>query len=611
MSLRVWLPLTGHLDNQGLSDYSISMFRGTETYNANGKLGKCFYANGVNTIKILNIIPDFYNYTAYSISAWFYIEARNTSHSGSAIISAGNWNSQVINLAVSDWSSDHYTLLRISGTSWGKTYSYNFNLNTWYHVVVSCDGSKTYAYVNGVLIGDTQPSFLPSSIEGNDIAIGGATYYAGMQFFGRINDVRIYDHCLSQKEIKEISKGLVAHYTLGDSYLEGTTNLCTTPDCLSATCYNGATGKYGYGTNTDIYKTTGIFNGKFCTKVYMGTSGNSARPYPYVSNMFVSNGTNQPKNKTISFDYYGTIGTYINPYKLGNGSATCDWRNNATTTKSGTFTNSGAIPVVPNTWNHISFTLTGTTDANAEWGYIILGDTHTSDTSNYWLFANFQIEAKDHETGYAGVGGTRNESIVYDCSGYNYHGTTGGTLTVDSTTPRYSVSTKFAASSGSFSHPNITLSQFTFSFWAKHTVANRMLMGSNASLTSSNANWYWYGDNSFKYAGGEYYYQHNAGSAESLLGTWIHFVATYDGANITVYRNGVNEGSKAVTGDKTLEYLSIGNGYTSGYWAGGWVSDFRLYSTCLSEEDIRALYNTPVSISNTGAMFTQGEFVER
>jgi hypothetical protein len=57
-----------------------------------GKIGQCFNANGVNTIQINNIIPDFYNYSGYSLCAWFYINAQNTSHSGSAIISAGNWN---------------------------------------------------------------------------------------------------------------------------------------------------------------------------------------------------------------------------------------------------------------------------------------------------------------------------------------------------------------------------------------------------------------------------------------------------------------------------------------------------------------------------------------
>ena len=60
MSLRVWLPLNGTLDNQGLDDYNIEMVRGSEIYDSMGKIGKCFYSNGVNTIKIKNIITDFY-----------------------------------------------------------------------------------------------------------------------------------------------------------------------------------------------------------------------------------------------------------------------------------------------------------------------------------------------------------------------------------------------------------------------------------------------------------------------------------------------------------------------------------------------------------------------
>jgi hypothetical protein len=31
---------------------------------------------------------------------------------------------------------------------------------------------------------------------------------------GGMNDIRIYDECLSQKQVKEIAKGLCAHYKL-------------------------------------------------------------------------------------------------------------------------------------------------------------------------------------------------------------------------------------------------------------------------------------------------------------------------------------------------------------------------------------------------------------
>ena len=139
MSLKVWLPLNGSLENKGCKDYSLTMHRGNLVYHNDGKIGKCFYANGINTLQIQNIIPDFYNINGYSLCVWFYIESNNTSHSGSAIISAGDWNHEVLNLALSDWSTDHYTRLRISGTSWSRTYTYNFVKNKWYHVVVCSD----------------------------------------------------------------------------------------------------------------------------------------------------------------------------------------------------------------------------------------------------------------------------------------------------------------------------------------------------------------------------------------------------------------------------------------------------------------------------------------
>lgn len=607
MSLQVWLPLTSDLHNQGLSDYSISMFRGTETYNANGKLGKCFYANGVNTIKILNIIPDFYNYTAYSISAWFYIEARNTSHSGSAIISAGNWNSQVINLAVSDWSSDHYTLLRISGTSWGKTYSYNFNLNTWYHVVVSCDGSKTYAYVNGVLIGDTQPSFLPSSIEGNDIAIGGATYYSGMQFFGRINDVRIYNHCLSQKEIKEISKGLVAHYTLGDSYLEGTTNLCNT---LSNSCYNGATKKYGYGTTTDIYKDSGTFQGRNCVKIRMGTAGLSAYPYVFFDSIHPA----QNAYKTLSFWYYPTIQTSIVFYTY-NGNATATY-----TVNGGAVTSGSTIPVILNKWNYITLTLLGTSDKTSGWGYMRIGTaSHTSTTTDYWLISNIQVEEKDHATGYTDT--TRNETTVYDSSGYNYHMTAYSSPTISTNTIRNAVSTHFTNGQYLMAQYNSTsylpTDAITVNLWMYCTTwGNPISCTEGGGFNFENSN----GLRFQLYVNNVGYKPADSGVAiNSLLNTWHMLTGTFDKTSVKIYIDGELKATTE-TGSTTNGIKYVANRLVIAAEAQtttpasstfvGEISDVRIYATPLSEEDIKALYNTPVSISNTGAMFTQGEFVE-
>ena len=217
---------------------------------------------------------------------------------------------------------------------------YDASPGEWHHYAFVINNGQSYGYYDGVLSVTSSETVTLDTL--GKIRIGeGANIY--------LNDVRIYDHCLSTKEVKEISQGLVLHYKLDSPYVESTTNLITTEDCLSSTCYNGATGKYGYGTNTDMYKTIVEFNGKKCTKLYMGTNGNSCYPYVYIDNMFTSDGTNQPEYKTLSFDYYTTVSTSIRPYKLGSGSGTATYIVKNSSIKTGTGTNSVVIPVEQNT----------------------------------------------------------------------------------------------------------------------------------------------------------------------------------------------------------------------------------------------------------------------
>lgn len=77
-----------------------------------------------------------------------------------------------------------------------------------------------------------------------------------------------------------------------------------------ATCYNGATSKYGYGTNTDIYETFGTFQNRKCTKVYMGTNNLDAYPYVYFNAFSAAGATIH----TLSFDYFPSILDTIIPY---------------------------------------------------------------------------------------------------------------------------------------------------------------------------------------------------------------------------------------------------------------------------------------------------------
>ena len=41
-----------------------------------------------------------------------------------------------------------------------------------------------------------------------------------------LSDYRVYNHCLSPLEIKQLSVGLIGHYPLNDEYITSTKNLC-------------------------------------------------------------------------------------------------------------------------------------------------------------------------------------------------------------------------------------------------------------------------------------------------------------------------------------------------------------------------------------------------
>jgi hypothetical protein len=589
MSLQVWLPLNGDLHNQGLTDYTLTMFRGTETYNDNGKLGKCFYANGVNTIKINNIIPDFYIFTGYSLSAWFYIEAQNTTHSGSAIISAGNWNNQVLNLAVSDWSSDHYTNLRVSGTSWSKIYNYTFNKNTWYQVVVCSDGVHTYAYVNGALIGDTVEGFLPTSIEGNDICIGGATYYSGMQFFGRICDVRIYDHCLSAKEVKELSKGLVAHYKL-DGSGSGCENLYT-----GTRTFSGSWGNSG-GWTTDTTQTFNGFTVKQRSSVWGGLYQNVT--------------ATQGDIFTISF--YAKVetgGTVLSVHRSNLGNVTT-----GLSILGGNFVSGESWFTTTNndgSWRYCWATvqITGSDITYLQWRI----ENSIADKT-MWI-TRFKLErgnkatpwvpnSADPEYSITGY----NDTTIYDSSGYNYHGKINTAQTLSSDTPRYSVSTNFNGTDNAIKIPfNAMLgltaagkTDYTISVWTYKTAIGskgyQTILGgpSGFELEARNAAetnpvyvaWNW---------------GKNTGTYE--FNKWCLFTFVHTTTDNKIYVNGelASSGSAA--------NVPIGD-FFIGSWRDvssqnyqGSMSDFRIYATALSADDIKELYQTSASIDKAGNMY--------
>lgn len=603
MSLRIWLPLNGNLDNKGLDDVVVT--NNGATVNDNGKVGKCYSFSTDNSYITVDSTP-LKKYMEFSFACWVKIISWNTNYATIFAIknsTSVSWNNLIFSL-LRNGSNSNLCFNISNGSSYTSTSCQTGTLSTdtWYHIVCIYKSNEIKLYQNGNLVSTYSTTVTPNfnSIDNFWIGKSNAVSYQSNIF---LNDVRIYDHALSLKEIKEISKGLVLHYPLADKYIENTTNLITTEDCLSTTCYNGAISKYSYGTNTDMYKEVTTFQGKKGTKVYNQTNGTGMYPYVYISNMYTSDGTNSPAYKTLSFDYYTTISTSICPYKLGSGNGTATYIVTNNETQTGTGTNQVVIPVKPNMWNHIEVTFHGTTEADAQWGYIQNQPSHTSDTSNFWFFANMQLETKDHATGYAGIGGTRNSNMIYDCSGYDNNGTISGVLTISDDTPKYSVST-YMPKSALIIHPRPvfggTDQEWTCAMWVK---LDNVTQGQQAMNNFNMSNNIVHTTTSLLYLNGGTNDYYMYGSQAVSAGIWTHVAFVFKNSDGTrnVYINGVLKNGYGP--NKTSIPKGIPDIVTVGTNLAGYISDYRVYATALSADQILELYKTPASIDKNNNFY--------
>ena len=174
-------------------------------------------------------------------------------------------------------------------------------------------------------------------------------------------------------------------------------------------------------------------------------------------------------------------------------------------------------------------------------------------------------------------------SVVNDCSGFGNDGILNTELTISADTSRYDNCSYF----GEYNTPSITLnntsllpalSSCTITWWGKYdTVKTLLLTGQSTSyyLAASNDN--------------KYYHQNG-------------------GSNIVVFKNGIQGTYKCTAGTwdffvlknvdlSTWTALKL-NGYGAGWPLKGYISDFRIYSTALSDSDILELYNTGALIDN-------------
>jgi hypothetical protein len=94
------------------------------------------------------------------------------------------------------------------------------------------------------------------------------------------------------------------------------------------------------------------------------------------------------------------------------------------------------------------------------------------------------------------------------------------------------------------------------------------------------------------------------------LNAWNHVVTTYSATERILYVNGKKIGSDTISGVfDARTSLDVGYGSTTTRALNGRISDFRVYGTTLSEEDVKILYESRASVDKEQDVFSH-EFIE-
>lgn len=614
MSLRVWLPLNGTLDNLGTDE--VTLTNHGATVNDNGKIGKCYAFDGTSLIQT-NYLSDI-GTGDFTICAWIYLTQTSgktyqciVGNKLTAAASAGMavyWNQSQKKFLWSTANGSNSTEI------WCSTAMDSFIYDSWHHIAMvrnSSDAKKGYFYVDGVRYDLASIPAIRDVSSSTTVRVGhttsaGASYY----FTGRINDVRIYDHAISAKEVHDISKALVLHFPLdnngggGENLLKNSSFSENTDDWSFS---NPATGD---GIVTE--------DGYRCLKI---TGALTTTRY-----------VRQSVLDKISGDAVGTLYTISADVKIkdvvrGMTNPMCEYYFGGSYNNGGTSTWMGATTISGNPvfWSN----------PNNQWvrHIWVIRFNHAPTSMTFSVYSrdmtgeiyvrNIKMERGSIATEWSPAS---EDNVVYDCSGFHNDAILNN-ITFNTDTPRYDACSEFTSSK--YSYVKVTdnkwmaqaAPEFTINFWANPATWSGQSkyfsctesggfnteggssgyirfpnhVYTNAALTST----------AYKYNSTEL-------KISDIPAGWhmITFVKTLEGNKVYIdgelhsSYNFVNYGEHFNLNARLFLGCEASTANPSGPYYTGMMSDFRLYYTELSPEDIKELYEVGASVDNLQNMHT-------
>ncbi len=573
MSLQVWLPLTKDLRQQGLSN--VMVINNGATFNSTGKLGGCYYFNrsSSNYLKINNPLTS----SANGVSMAFWVKLPSNGSVNDQLVHIGNGSGWTNNRFTCFVRGGNSTLIFCCGDGTNST-QYNcvssaLTLNQWIHVTCTYKLNKMMIYLNGVLDKEYNTSIVPSFTNVAYIGIGAgpnvtepATAY--------LNDVRIYDHCLSPMEVKELAKGLVLHYPLNRNGW-GQENLILNSSNISVNKLNNALDSRTEYWAANLGQSYANFTGG--EKVILSFDCEMiVRTLPVYFIVYNTNnkGPIQFPTTTISSQINNLNPSVGDTVKLRiKVPATMIKRDSPTTTN-----------------NFIEF-------------YTNYG------TNNFYKITNLKLEIGEIATPWCPNSADTlattmglNSTTEYDCSGFCNNGTRTGTFTWTSNTAKYAISQDCIGTNYIHLAPPSTEVQ-TIAIWAnwKAIPSGQSVIlvdnGSGIGLGLMNTGILC----STSGAGSSYTFS----KASLVANTWYHFVVVKTGMTTRkLYINGVEQTATSNTSNWTfaVNELQLGKRSTTSDGFIGKLSDFRCYATALSADDVKSLYQNCATIDPDGTI---------
>lgn len=564
MSLVAWYPLIRDLSNNGVGAVTTS---GTPTFSSGGKLGNCMTGNDISFT-----VPSLTNSKVWSICFWGYAVSSQITGNWTLLVRVRDNGSHFrFEACPSSYSNGIYCYSTHNNASYaictgGMSAPTGGFYDQWCHVCVTSDGTTISGYYNGQL-----RSTWAYTGTGAITGIFDLTNNAKC----KKNDLRIYDHCLSAKEVEIISRGLILHYPLngGD---KGQENLFKTiPKSSTPTSY-------------EAFK--------------INLTENLTKGATYTVQLWDVDVSHTGKSEA-------DLGVFL--YWGGGNVSLTSW-------KGSPFTNGHADYLVS------TFTAPNSTHSTVSNAWINVYNSVPSASGTMSMsIGRWKLESGEIATSYIPATTDAeyttygyNVTTEYDTSGNMYDGVRTGTLVQTADTPRYQTCTTFNGTDSFIESDPLPLSTQTISVWLKTTWSSssgyRMAMhDKNTGLAIG-----WSGVQLITYVGTS-----NGGTGSRIdttniwtANTWHHVVVVKTGDKTrTVYIDGVECAASSTNywgGD--LVKLNIGARHISGSYAAyfnGLISDFRAYATQLTQAQVLDLYKSCGSVSDTGRLLTY-ELVE-